>query len=307
MKQRILILLLALCVGLGYWYTVGNSRSAVSRLNVVLATAPVTVWSWNTIDNTFAVLVIPAFVAVDAPGYGRYALESLWRLGFIDKKGGSALSKSLESALAIPISRYAGEDRENLVSLSDPGSYGRRFFGLIRFPAAILTGGPTNMPLPSAVSFAWALWRAKADDVTVVDIGKQSPVGREELPDGSVRQYLDTERVDVLLKGALEDDRIRNEGLRVAVYNTTKTPNVGTAAARFLVNQGVLVVAVGNDEPQVDRCTMVTEKKLVKTTTVKVIAELFDCVVSESSGDQRADILVRLGTAYAARFGQEGT
>ena len=90
--------------------------------------------------------------------------------------------------------------------------------------------------------------------------------------------------------------------MTVGVYNTTPTPALGTYAARLLTGVGVLVVAVGNSEPLVDGCEVVGSSGATQGTTARVIAELFGCTIAVTDTQERTDLSLHLGSAYAKYF-----
>ncbi len=294
------VFLVLVMVGLVAFFVFRPAR-VVSRVNVLVGTSPVSVWSWDKKGGSFTVLFLPATVAADSVSYGRYSLEALWKLGFIDKRGGMALSRSLSDALALPIPWFLGEG-DTLRPTQDIEAYGRRMFspgGVVPF---VFRQRRTNMPFGTWLSFSWALARARPGSFHIVDLTAQAPVAQETLPDGTVREFLDTQRIDLVLKGRFEDEAMTSEAITVGVYNTTTTPALGTYAARMLMQAGILVVAVGNSEPEMEECVIEASDATLKSHTAGVIAELFSCRKTVSTTQERADLVVRLGRGFATRF-----
>lgn len=275
--------------------------SVLHRTTILVGTSPVSVWSWNKTDDTFDVIVLPSDVAADSIAYGRYRLDALWKLGFIDKKGGLALARSLTDVLALPIERFIGEG-EKLAATDDIEAYTRRLFSWSSVWPTLLGKRVTNIFFSDWVAFAWALKGAGSEDIHLIDLVHEPPTGSEVLPDQSTREFLDIQRLDVILKGRFEDEQVRQEAITVGVYNTTSTPALGTYAARILAQEGVLVVAVGNSDMQIDACIVEASEELVKSRTVRVIAEVFDCKTAVTQEQERADVNVKLGSEFAKRF-----
>ncbi len=298
--KLVLFAIAFVCVAVGFLFFTRDS-STRNRVNVLVGTSPVSIWSWDKSDESFGISLLPANVSADSVAYGRYTLEALWKLGFIDKKDGRVLARSLTDLMAISIPWFIGEG-EALVTSSDPAAYGRQTFSWRGLFPVIFGKRATNMPLGTWFSFSWALGRALPDGIRILDLVHQAPVASETLPDQSVREFLDPQRLDVVLKGRFEDEKIRQEAITVGVYNTTKTPALGTYAARLLTQEGVLVVAVGNHESEIQACTVEGSDVIVKSRTAEVIAELFDCIIVESEVQERVDLSVRLGTVFAQQF-----
>lgn len=280
---------------------VTNPASVLLRTNILVGSSPITIWSWDKQDGTFTIVQLSSDIATDVPGYGRYTLEALWKLGFIDKKAGTVLARGLTDALSLPIHFFIGEKTDSLIAIDDPIAYGKKLFspkGLFSF---LFRRRVSNMSIGNFASLAWALSRARPDSVHLVDFVVNAPVARENLPDGSTREFIDPERTDVLLKGRFEDERVRRENLTVGVYNTTSIPALGTQAARVLATLGVLVVAVGNSEPKLAACRIEGKPAAIRSKTADVIAELLGCRTIESENEERVDLAVYLGTDYASR------
>lgn len=261
---------------------------SLTRVTIVVASNPVSLWSWDTKTGTFVVLKIPADVVVSGvDGYGSYSLEALWKLGFIDGKEGNVLSQSLERAIAVRTPYYLGEKSDSLVSTSDIIEYGKRFFSFRK--------RLTNIPLRMFLSFFWALQRARLDAIRVIDLSDTSVSISEELSDNTTREVLDAGRLDAALKGVYEDELLASENTTVAVYNTTTTPSLGTQAARMLTNLGIRVVAVGNASPSLKGCTLSGTKQAVDTKTAALIKTFFSCDVVVQTQQERADLTIHLG------------
>ena len=288
--MKFFAILLALAGMFFLW--VRAPQSVLSRINVLVGTSPVSVWSWDKKQNTFTVLVIPSdYVVNGTDGYGKYSLDALWKLGFIDGKSGTVLTKSLEQTLAIPIPFYVGEKLDALVFSSDVIDTGKKLFS-----PYIVGRNTTNMPIWKYIFFTWALRRARLDAIRVIDLSEKSVIIPEDLPDGTKRPVLDAGRLDAVLKGVYEDELLASEGTTVAVYNTTTTPSLGTQAARMLTNLGIRVVAVGNASPSRASCSLSGTRLATDTKTAAVIKALFSCDILVNMQQERADLTIHLGS-----------
>lgn len=280
-----------------------NSGVASQRVNVVVATNPITVWSWNRVDNTFIVLSIPSDDVIDALyGYGNYSLDALWRLGFIDKKGGLLLSDSLSDTVGLPIDWYIGSKSLSLTNISDPLGYGKTLFSLTNIFSFMDRAYQSNMPMGLFIAFSQALTGARPDKINEINVGNLDVVNEVSLPDGESQKIISPDYLDHALGGVFESDIFRTEGLSVALYNTTHVPALGNRAARLLTNAGILVVTVGNDEQPIHQCDETGSTKSLSTNTARYITGLFHCRKIISSDGSRADLIIRLGNDFAKRF-----
>jgi hypothetical protein len=273
-----------------------RSPDTSDRVSVVVATSPMTVWSWDRSDNSFIQLTIPSDYVINALyGYGYYSLDAIWRLGFIDKKGGTLLSDSLSDTLGLPIDWYIGTKSQELPN-------GKELFSLSNIFSFIERTYQTNMPIGLFISFSRALTAARPDKIQHIDAGNVDIVTKETLPDGSERKVLSPDFLDHELGGIFVSELLRTEGLSVALYNTTSVPELGNRTSRLLTNAGILVVMVGNDEPEITTCVLTGGTKVLQSKTAAFITSVFKCKKVESSEEKRADLIVRIGTEYAKRF-----
>jgi hypothetical protein len=274
-----------------------------SRIAIVVASSPVSIWSWDIRSHSFVVITIPSSYVTDATrGYGRYSLDALWKLGFLDKKDGSLLAESLGNTLGIAIPWYIGEKTSELPAVADPVAYGRSLLSLTHMASFLLSTYRTNIPFSSYVFLARELASVRVNKITHIDLANTSVTQTEDLPDGTNRQIMNIDDIDGVLKGVFEDEFIRKEGITVALYNTTRIPSLGNQVARILSSYGSLVVSVGNDENGVKDCTLVVDKRLEDTVTVRLIKDLFDCHVESRVKQKRADVEMFIGTTYADQF-----
>lgn len=300
MKRIVALLLVCVAVGVVF-FSSREPRSELSRTNILVGTSPVSVWSWNRQDDSMTLLLIPSDIAADNSTYGRYSLEALWKLGFIDGQQGGVLAQSLMSTLAVPLQWYISE-RDTLTATTDPKAYGQQLFSIGSAMAYVFGRHITNLPFTTYMKFSFALARVSPQKFQIIDFTDAMPVATETQPDGTPRTFFDTQKVDVILKGLYEDETVGREEQRIAVYNTTAIPSLGVQAARLLSGQGMLIVAVGNSEPEVSKCILEGTSNAIATKTTKIIAELFTCDTKISQDEEQADLRVRLGSEYASQF-----
>lgn len=280
-----------------------QSKPALGRVNVLVASDPVTVWSWNTRDTTFTVVTMPSdLVITGLHGYGQYSLEALWKLGFIDKKNGFLLSDSVEEAIGVPGMLYIGKKGDSLQPAADPVSFGTNLFSY-RTLFSYLTGRLlTNIPFSTFLSMIKSVSSVRPDKIHRMDLTSDIVASSENLPDGSMRNVFDPMKSDVVLEHTFQDDAVRQERYTTTIYNTTSTPALGNRMARLLSHMGVFVLSVSNDTPDVGRCTVEASVEVLKSETVRTIVGVLGCRPKEKTLDGRTDIIVRVGSDYAKIF-----
>lgn len=295
----ILILCVASFLVVGSW----RSFSRQARISIAVMGDPVWVWSWDTLRNRFVAVKIPPDSLVEGVhGYGKYSLESLWQLGLIDSVGGTLFATSLEEALGVPVRWYLGGKKTKITSSSTPLAALKDFFSLTGVNKYFSGMYATNIPALTFLRLMKAVQFLRPDRVNSISLAPGKGLVEEELPDATKVLVVDPSQLDILWGNIFEDETVRREALTVAIYNTTQVSSLGVRAARILGHLGVVVVTVGNDEPVIERCQLSGAKPFLESATARLITEVLDCATFASSEESRADLIVRLGTAYEARF-----
>lgn len=296
------ILLLSLIVGVGLFFWWQYMTRPIGRTTVLLGTNPLLIWSVDEGGNYPVLIELPKDLVIEAVGgYGTYSLGAIWKLGNIEKKSGQLLSQSLEQALGVPLAYYLGALELPEASSGDAWKQFREIFSWRSF----FRGGKfyiKNIPIGLFVRLYWQQRFIKADDVKRINIGQSIALVPEMLPDGSVVNIIDPQRMDVLLGQTLEDPVVRRERLTVGVYNTTGTPSVAGRVARILGSLGMLVVAVGNSpQTEAGNCVLAGGREALSSQTARLIKSILECDIRNESVE-RVDLRVNMGAAYAGRF-----
>lgn len=289
----VLLLLLLLFIWFGGIHNVGN------RMTVVLVGNPVTIVSWNKRDNSFLIVSLPTQAVIESVhGYGKYSLESLWKLGSIEGKEGTVLSESIEELFGAPVPWYIGKKNHMLLTKNDPLTLVKSVFSVPMAPSFFSGLYATNMSPREFLTFVLAFSRRRPD-IKILDL--EETLVSQALPDGSSELVPDKNSIDQRIGNTFEDSAIRKEGLSVAVFNTTPIASLGTRVSSMLGHTGILVVTVGNDRPTIGACVLRGGKKELASETARFIRELYGCRTEESI-EPRADLIFRIGTEYQSRF-----
>ena len=261
------------------------------RTTVLLVGNPMMVASWDGARKHVTVIRIPPTVSITGlNGVGEYSLESLWKLGDIDKNNRTLLSDSLGETLAIAIPWYIG--------LTDGDI--KKVFSVANAPNMLMGRHPTNMPLSVFLPLALATQNFRTDAVDELTIS-DALLMKQERPDGSSISFLDPDTVDRMAGTQFEEETIRKESLRVAVKNTTPTPSLGRRMERRIARAGALVVEVGNDEQTIEECRVFGSKKNLKSYTATFLRQFYSCELLEGES-KRADLDVRVGREFEKLF-----
>lgn len=273
------------------------------RRTVVIAGSPMVIWSCDTVNPGCVVITIPSSYVVDAVhGYGRYSLEALWRLGFIDRRGGTILSQSAAEVLGFSQAWFLGVTDANVPTVIDGVSYGKKMISVSNSVPFFFHRFRSDMPIGDYIALARQIASTPFDQITSIDLGNHPITQKQTLADGSVQNVISPDLVDSALNGVIEDTSVRREALTVAVYNTTDTPNLGNRAARLLSTFGIRVVTVGNTMPQVSTCTVTGSNGSLASHTALAIESLLTCHRRESNIPQTSDLIVNVGSEFASRY-----
>jgi len=297
-----LAVLALVTAGICVWW-MGQKPKSSGRLNVLIVGDPVILWSYNQKENYSTFITIPAEVQIEGVyGYGRYTLASLWQLGQIDKVK-NLLSESLAEALGLPIPWYVGRAQVlTSAKIEDPLILIRQIFNPGFAWLALKQSLETNISWTTSGYLTWVANQITPSRLKVIALDSDTSLESEILPDGSTVKVLLPEKLDRLLGDNFEDDEVRREALTVAIYNTTDFPNLGQRWARTLSHLGVLVITVGNRQPEEKRCTLTLAKENKAKYTTRLIEQVLDCQPVFQPEPLRADLEIKLGTANKLRY-----
>lgn len=286
------------------WLFGNKLRSQIFRQAVVIMDDQVYVWSFSTKDNASVLISIPKDTVIDAVnGFGRYSLTSLWQLGALDKKKHSLLSQSLQETLGIPIAYYIGPKSSNLsINTKSSGEIIQRYFTFKSLPLFFTGNYNKNINIFKYVALIIKAKNIARQNLTQINLSESQSLFSEILPDGTSQMALDSTGFEKLFGHAFEDEKIREEHLSIAIYNTTEIPMLGQKAARLLNHLGMLVVTVGNDTPSIDSCQLIGSPASLKSKTAKFILDFYNCRLQAKNEKDRTDLTLKLGTVYASLF-----
>lgn len=304
-KRSYRIILFCICalalIGLSLFFF-HQRPELYSRINVLIVGDAVVLASWDTNRGDLTLTSFPKDGYIQAiGGYGDYSLESLWKLGFIEKKP-TLLSYSIEEAIAVPVPYFLGIANEGISSTAlDTETIVRQFFSYQQLLSILGRKVHTNIPLFLYIDLIRLTSRISKDRIYEISLDADAVLQLEELPDGSQRKLIDINKLDLLTEHRFEDERFRREAKSVAIYNTTPTPFLGTRVARLLGSAGAVVITVGNETGDRDACLLKGSKESLKSFTGRFIESHFGCE-QEEQADTRADLVVLLGRTYEKRF-----
>jgi hypothetical protein len=302
MVRGLLIACVVATVILGGVFLTGKPVSR-ARTSIVLIGTPTVIVSWEATHSQYVLLAIPSDLKIEAlHGYGSYSILSLWKLDAIEKRHGSLFLPTLVENFATPINWYithsatVGETSESIVQFV---SSQVSLLSLIR-SLFVQSSSLTLLDIMSV----WKATRAIDASTTKVLDFRVRPIGTTlTLPDGSTEIQFDAKQYDGVVGDIVEDISLRQESIRVAIYNTTRMSGIGSRIARVIEHIGGYVVFVGNDESTYEgMCELTGSKERLQSVTSKVIQSLYGCLTVETTELARGDLTLRLGTVFEKRY-----
>lgn len=236
-------------------------------------------------------------------GLGDYRIDALWDVAATEASPSAVIMQTLTHELGIPITHYIAHKRSIWQKRSATDHpYFFDIFSVFNIQQAMGNQYDTNIPLGEFVGLSRKRWGVDTDAVTRFLLSSGNGLIKKSAPDGSEYLQFDQNQFDQLTKDAYEDLSIREEGYRVAVYNTTVKAFLGSQAARILSKLGTNVVFVGNENSTIDVCQMIGKSNVLSSYTASVVHSLFDCTAVVTNEDGQADLTIKVGTDYAKKY-----
>lgn len=274
-----------------------------TRQSIVFIGEPMVLVSWEPKRSYYTMFAIPSDMMVEAlHGYGSYSLSSLWKLDTLEKRHGTLFLPSLVENFALPVQWYSmhkkgiGTTSEEIVQFVKQEVSFASLLQSVVFRFSSLA--------PMDVVRLWMATRAiDASSARVFDFRTRSIGSSVLLPDGSTAMQFDQKMYDGIVGDSLESVELRYESIRLALYNTTTMPGIGSRVARVIERLGGYVVFVGNDDVAYDGlCELKGSKERLLGATSKVIQSLYGCTITQTSESLRGDVILRLGKVFEKRY-----
>jgi len=221
-------------------------------------------------------------------GFGKYPISSIFTLGEIEKMGGELLKESIQEFFGISIS--------GLLIFKDKFPKNRSELERILLEAGF---GKVKTDFSKYDLFAlW--WRVKR-----VPEFESARINLNDLdcfePDGE----FSLKKIDLIVRKYFQDEKVVNEDLAVAVFNSTDFSGLGNQGERVLSNLGGRVVNVSNSETK-EVSLIKSTKKIANSYTLKILQRIFGFMWKEAEVEAgRADIGIYLGKDYWKKLNEK--
>lgn len=294
---------LVLALGLGVYFAKSSIFwSQKWRNTVVMTTDPVMVVSVPASDEEkLLVITLPRDVYVEVPhGYGWYRLGAVKRLSELEKRP-ELFTETIEDLLGINVAGWV-DSLESDEPIHSTG-YSGQIKQVISPVSVVLQNYASNLSLPSLLHLSLKLTFSRPDTVYAYETEADPRFFIETaLPDKTKIKQVDMRILDSYIEQTFADPRVRIEGLRLEIRNTSKVAAVGHQFARFLTNQGGTIISVGNEVGSLESCLIRVDKVNITKKIIQYIREEFECETAGLAETDRADAVILLGANFGKRW-----
>lgn len=276
-------------------------------------------FSVSPLDRSISIVTIDPETYLSVPnGMGTYKASSIYRLGNLERSqqfgGGGILSQTAQETFGVPIEGYIRYNSSsngfqmNISSLEDWESFKKERFGfvpMISFIKDLLTQDPrisTNIHPFEIFGLFRTLSGNSTLQVKVIDLKAYEAVSPFTLSDKSKVFRIDPNRLDKILEGMFQEERILRENISVGVLNASRASGVAGTSSRIVSNMGARVVSVSNAEDLIpESCYLSGTREVISSYTVSRLVDVFGCRTNilkssdEMSGPYTLEFLVGEG------------
>ncbi len=222
-------------------------------------------------------LVIPGDTEVNvARGYGVLRIKNVWQLGVNEKLNGMLLAQTVTQNFHFPTTLWSEKGLTNL----------REF---------VFSPGKTNISFADRLSIATFSLKVKSIDESVIDLGKNQFLKKQNLADG-LPGYTVNGPVSGRLTVYFSDNNFGDKNLKFGILDATNRPGVAEGVGAVLEVLGGKVVSIDRQD-KAD--SLDCEVRGQNTDAVKKISILFSC--NKTSGQSNFDLEIRIGSGFAKR------
>lgn len=249
------------------------------------------------------VLVIPENTYLQVPPeYGLYPLKSIYSLGEQEfKNGGQLLSLTLGDFLGAPVKGW--------LKINQKIEPNRRSLLLLILKNILLGKGTSNLRTVDSLKVVLALGGLKRNSFDLINLGETTVLSEATRPDGEKFLKANSLLIDQLLLGFFEEEQVREESIRLAVFNASQFEELAKKVGRGLKNLGCEVVMVSNlpcDSPPCNRTNselLYQDEKLLQSATFTTIEVLYPVAIKRGKIEGvKVDLVIVLGEDFWQRL-----
>ncbi|MBU1127203.1 MAG: LytR C-terminal domain-containing protein [Patescibacteria group bacterium] len=263
--------------------------NARSHLNIVVNSSPLLVLSINP-PKDFYVTSLNGDLYAEIDGLGYYRLGKVYELGELKEEGSQLLRKTIQKELKVPIDAVINIDGAE-IDFSLENSAVLKSFLKKTFENSAIKAEKGDLKTWDFISLYFS---GLVDKLVLINLEAYK---KEQLPDGREVEIIDEMKL-LSFRNYFLDEEIIDDGLSIAVWNSTKKSGLGKQTAEILTSMGLRVVDVSSTGLKIENknCLLRANEDVGKTHTFKRIKLIFECDSEEKINEEiRADMVLIIG------------
>lgn len=288
-------------------FTLRTDLRKTNRVNILFDEEPLLIVSFDRAEKTVSALGIPEDFYLKK-GTEVYRLGSFFELGEMrDGCGGRFLKKELLRFLALPIDRYfkktSGKDRP-IKNQEELKAEIKKIQSWQWFLESALSSGrkkggfQTDLSPAETLRLWWELRKVRADKIFFRSLSRGIALKEDQLVDGTRIEVIAADLFFEEVAGFLKDSLLKQEGIEVAVFNTTSAPGLGQRGGCLVAHLGAELAHIGNWPERMEKSQIwVLNQAAAPSATLKRLADVFqaEVVAKPRVAEPRGELMILLG------------
>jgi hypothetical protein len=301
-----IIFLILLGLSLFVFVIYKRSNQTLPFVSIVIANNPTIILFATDKDNVTTITLSGDIEIQGVSGYGNYALNSLWRLGRMDKKNGLVFVRSLSEDIGLPIGKYVGPNTDELSQLTINEAV-RKYLSVSSL-WGLLTGKYShNLSLDDMIRLVRFMNSVDLNKSNAITLDSTNGITSKQNADSSTSPIFDQIKFDAKYPTLFELPQIRKEAYRIAVVNPFEIPGLAQHYARYLNHLGLYVISTSSSQFNKDDniCRIKFNASASGSVTIQSLQTIFGCISEISTEKGISDIELQIGKNYANYFQAE--
>jgi len=253
--------------------------------------------------SSLKVLTIPENTYLQVPPqYGFYPLRNIYSLGEQEfDNGGQLLSLSLGDFLGAPVKAW--------LKINQKIEPSRRNLLFLIFKNVFLRKGRSNLTTIDSLKVMWVLGGLKRSSFDLINLEETTVLSEATRVDGQKFLKANSLLIDQLFLGVFEEEQVREESLRLAVFNASELEELAQKVGRALKNLGCEVVMVSNlscDNPPCKREKselIYQDEAISQSATFRKIKGFYPLEIKQDKIEgAKVDLMIILGEDFWQRL-----
>ncbi len=218
-----------------------------SQLDMIVQADSLYLFSYNPGSQVINLIKIPDEAYLNLPlSFGSWQASSVYQLGQSENPpiGASLLEKTMTLVFGLPVGHYLILPEKMRVDPLDKTLENLRQSPLSAL--SFLSGAQTDLSPLEYGKLWWGLRDVRPDKITVTDLMHGTITSWLLLSDGSRVLQINPDELDQFVRDNLIDNKLKDEGLTIGVFNATEHPGLAEQAARLISNSGGRVIFTTN-------------------------------------------------------------